>query len=276
MPDTAVLAVTPRTTHAPAGPRSAATATTQVVVLTARCARLAVRHVDGLVTALVLPVVILAVFVWLFGGAVRADGRYVDDVVPGIVAICAGFGAGTTAVSVCQDLVGGTVDRLRTLDVGGPALLAAHVGVAVARNLVSSVLVVVVALALGFRPHAGAAGWFVAALVVTAYLTAITWVAACLGMLARSAEGAGGATMGLMFFAYPSSAVVPVDTLPAWLQGFAGHQPVTPVVDGLRALLHGTPPSEVAGTVGTAFAWCAAIVAVAVLAAAVLFRRRTA
>jgi ABC-2 type transport system permease protein len=261
---------------APVVPRRAATPAEQVAVLTVRCARLAARHVDGLVTALVLPVVILAVFVWLFGGAVRSDGRYVDDVVPGIVAICAGFGAGTTAVSVCQDLVGGTVDRLRTLDVGGAALLTAHVAVAVARNLVSSAIVVVVALALGFRPRAGLAGWLVAALVVTAYVTAITWVAACLGILARSAEGAGGATMGLMFFAYPSSAVVPVHTLPTWLQGFAGHQPVTPVVDAVRALLHGTPPSEVAGTVGTALAWCGAIVGVCVVVGAVLFRRRTA
>lgn len=258
------------------GPSRGTGAPTALTVLTGRCTRLALRTVDGLITALVLPVVILLVFVELFGGAIdtRSAVSYATFVVPGVIAVAAGFGVGTTAVTVCSDLTSGIVDRLRTLDVGGPTLLAAHVLTSVARSLVSTALVVLAGLAVGFRPHAGPLGWLLAAAVLTAYLHALTWVAACAGAAAGSVEAASGATFALMFLAYPSSAVVPVASLPGWLQGFAAHQPVTPVVDAVRALLGGAPVGDVAGTVGTAFAWCAAITAVAITLSGTLVARR--
>ncbi|MFN8077317.1 MAG: ABC transporter permease [Kineosporiaceae bacterium] len=249
---------------------------TTLAVLTGRSARLGLRSVDGLITALVLPVVILLVFVELFGGALdtRSTSSYATFVVPGIIAITAGFGVGTSAVTVCQDVTSGVIDRLRTLDVGAGALLASHVATAVARNLASTALVVLAGLAVGFRPHAGIGAWLLAGLVLTAYLHALTWVAACAGAAARSVEAAGGATFALMFLAYPSSAVVPVETMPGWLQGFAAHQPVTPVVDSVRGLLTGAPMGEVTGTLVTALAWCAAIAVVAGGVSRVVLARR--
>jgi ABC-2 type transport system permease protein len=169
-------------------------------------------------------------------------------------------------------MAGGIIDRLRAMDVRGPALLAGHVAASVLRNLVSTALVLAVGLAIGFRPHATALDWLGAAGVLLAFVLAVSWLAAAIGLLARSPEGANGATFVLMFVPYASSAFVPVATMPAWLQGFAGHQPVTPVIETLRGLLLGTP---VGSQPWVALAWCAGLTAVSVALAAVLFRRRT-
>jgi ABC-2 type transport system permease protein len=242
------------------------------LTLASRSVRLSLRTVDALLTALFLPVVLMLVFVYLFGGALRTGGPYVTYVVPGVILLCATFGSATTAVSVSSDMAGGIIDRLRAMDVRGPALLAGHVAASVLRNLASTVLVLAVGLAIGFRPHATALDWLGAAGVLLAFVLAVSWLAAAIGLLARSPEGANGATFVLMFVPYASSAFVPVATMPDWLQGFAGHQPVTPVIETLRGLLLGTP---VGSQPWVALAWCAGLMAVSVALAAVLFRRRT-
>ena len=237
-----------------------------------RCLRLSSRNVDALVTALALPIVLMLLFVELFGGAIDTGGDYVTYVVPGVLLLCAAFGSATTAVSVTSDLTGGIVDRLRSMDVGGPAMLAGHVVATVLRNAVSTVLVVGVALLIGFRPHAGVLDWVAAAAVLAAFVCAASWLAAALGLVARSPEAANGLTFLVIFLPYPSSAFVPIDTMPSWLQGFAHHQPVTPVVETLRGLLLGTP---IGSSAVEALAWCGGITLVAVACSSVLFRRRT-
>jgi ABC-2 type transport system permease protein len=241
------------------------------VVLAGRAVRLSRRTPDALIMALALPVILMLLFVVLFGGAVQTGGAYVQYVVPGVLVLAATFGAGTTAVAVAIDLERGVVDRLRSLDVHGGAVLAGHVASTLLRSLVSSVLVVGVALALGFRPAAGVSDWVLAAAVLAAFVTAIAWLAAVLGLLAGSAEGAGGLAFFVSFLPYLSSAFVPVATLPDWLQGVAGHQPVTTVVDALRALLLGRPVGSLAIE---ALVECALVVAVCVPLAGVLFARR--
>jgi ABC-2 type transport system permease protein len=193
--------------------------------------------------------------------------------VPGVLLLCAGFGAATTAVSVSQDMTGGYVDRLRAMDVGGAGVLAGHVAASVVRNLVSTALVLAVAVGIGFRPTAGPLGWLGAAGVLVAFLVAVSWFSAAIGLLARSPEAAGGFTFVVTFLPYPSSAFVPVETMPSWLQGFATHQPVTSVIESLRGLLLGMPVGTAAWE---ALAWSAGIVAVSVAAAGVLFARRAA
>src|SRR3954471_314129 len=242
------------------------------LTMSGRSIRLSMRHLDALITALLLPVMLMLMFVELFGGAIRTGaGSYVTYVVPGVILLCAGFGSATTAVTVSQDMTGGIVDRLRSMDVGGPAVLAGHVAASVVRNAASTLLVLAVALLIGFRPEAGAFEWLAAAGVLLAYVLAISSLAAALGLLAASPEAANGITFVLMFLPYASSAFVPVATMPSWLQGFAAHQPITPVVETLRGLLLGGPTEA-----PTALAWCAAILAVSVAASGALFRRRTA
>jgi ABC-2 type transport system permease protein len=130
-----------------------------------------------------------------------------------------------------------------------------------------------VALALGFDPHAGALQWLAAIGVLLAFVLALSWLSAAIGLLAGSPEAANGFSFFVMFLPYASSAFVPVDTMPSWLQGFAGHQPVTPVVDTLRGLLLDQP---VGAAWWQALLWCGGIAAISVVASAALFGRRSA
>lgn len=240
--------------------------------LAGRSLRISSRQPDVLIGALMLPVMLMLIFVYFFGGAIDTGTAYVTYVVPGAMLLCAGFGAANTAVSVATDMKEGVIDRFRSLDIGGVPILAGHVAASVLRNLVSTGLVLAVALAIGFRPRASLSGFLAAAALLVAYITAISWLAATLGLLAGTPEAAGGFTFLMMFLPYPSSAFVPIDTMPGWLHGFADHQPLTPVIESLRALLlaqpHGRRP-------WVALAWCAAIGVVSVALAAVLFERRT-
>jgi ABC-2 type transport system permease protein len=241
------------------------------LTMAGRSLRISARQVDGLITALVLPVLLMLMFVELFGGAIDTGTKYVTYVVPGLMLVCAGYSSGLTAGSVSRDMTGGIIDRLRSMDVRATAVLGGHVAASVARNAASAVLVLAVALVLGFHPHAGAVEWLAAAGVLLAFVTAISWLSATLGLLADSPDAATGLTMIIMFLPYASSAFVPVHTMPAWLHGFAEHQPITPVTETLRGLLLGTP---VGSQAWVALAWCAGITVASIALAHILFARR--
>jgi ABC-2 type transport system permease protein len=242
------------------------------LTMSGRCLRLSRRNPEALLTSLMLPIMLMLMFVYLFGGAIETGTKYATYVVPGLLLLCAGYGASITAVSVSSDLTGGIVDRFRSLDVGGAAVLAGHVTASVVRNAASTVIVLGVGLAIGFRPHASLLEWVAAAGVLLVFVLALSWFAAVIGLLARSPEGANGFTFFVMFLPYPSSAFVPVDTMPSWVQGFAEHQPVTPVIETIRSLLLGTPAGS---SPWQALAWCAGILVVSITLASVLFRGRT-
>lgn len=246
--------------------------TATALTMTGRSLRISRRSPDALIAALMLPVMLMLIFVYFFGGAIDTGTEYVTYVVPGAMLLCAGFGAASTAVSVADDMKNGIIDRFRSLDVGGVPVLAGHVAASVVRNLLSTTLVLLVALAIGFRPSGGPLALLAAAWLLVAYITAISWLAAALGLLAKTPEAAGGFTFLMMFLPYPSSAFVPIDTMPSWLHGFAGHQPLTPVIESLRALLLDQPAGD---TPWTALAWCAGITALALTLAVTLFRVRT-
>jgi ABC-2 type transport system permease protein len=256
-----------------AAPAAAPYAAVDSLTMVARSLRLARRNLDALLTSLMLPIMLMLLFVYLFGGAIDTGTRYVTYVVPGVILLCAGFGSSTTAVSVCQDMAGGIVDRFRSLDVGGTAILTGHVAASVVRNLASTVLVLGVAFAIGFRPHAGPLDWLAAAGVLLLFILAISWLSAAVGLLAKTPEAAGGFGFFIMFLPYPSSAFVPIDTMPTWIHGFADNQPATPVIETLRGLLLDT---GVGNSPWLALAWCGGILVASVLLSSVLFRRRTA
>jgi ABC-2 type transport system permease protein len=254
-------------------PTRSTSAIGDALTMIGRCLRLTRRNPEALLTSLLLPVVLMLMFVYLFGGAIHTGTAYVTYVVPGVLLLCAGFGASVTAVSVSHDMTGGIVDRFRSMDLGGASVLAGHVTASVARNVASTVLVVGVAFLIGFRPHAGALDWLAAAGMLLVFVLALSWLSAAVGVLAKSPEAANGFTFLVAFLPYPSSAFVPIDTMPSWIRGFAENQPVTPVIETLRGLLLGTP-------LGTnpwrALAWCGGILVVSVVLAGTLFRRPTA
>ncbi|MDQ1714117.1 MAG: type transport system permease protein [Frankiaceae bacterium] len=241
-------------------------------VLAGRCARISSRNLDAVIMSVMLPVMLLLMFVYLFGGALNTGGRYLTYVIPGVLLLCAGFGAATTAVTVSQDMTSGIMDRLRSMNVSAPAFLSGHVAASVARNAMATVCVSAVAVAIGFRTSSGAAQLLLAIGVLAAYVVAISWLAAAAGLLAKTPESANGFTFLFMFLPYASSAFVPISTMPTWLQGFARNQPVTPLVETMRGLLVGTPVGNapVRGAL-----WCVGLLIVSVAGSGVLFRRRT-
>ncbi|MFI6478826.1 ABC transporter permease [Nonomuraea sp. NPDC050663] len=242
----------------------------EVLVMARRSVRLSLRAGDALITALALPIMMMLLFVYFFGGAIETGGPYVQHVVPGVLVLCAAYGAGTTAMSVANDMAEAVMDRLRSLDVSATALLGGHVAASVARNLAATVLVFAVAFAIGFRPVAAPGDWLLAAALITAFVTAMSWVAAAIGLLAKTPEAASGYAFVFAFLPYPSSAFVPVETMPGWLQAFAAGQPLTQVIDSMRALLL----DGSATVLGAAFVWCAALGLAGVAAAAALYRLR--
>lgn len=254
------------------GLRASAGLLTPALTMTGRCVRLSRRDIDAVITSMMLPVMLMLVFVYFFGGAISTGTEYVNYVAPGILVLCAAFGSAGTAVRVSQDMKGGIIDRFRSLDVGGTSILAGHVVASTVRNLFSTALVLGVGLLIGFRPSASPAGWLAAGGVLVAFLVALSWLSAAVGLLAKTPEAAAGFTFFMMFLPYPSSAFVRIETMPGWLHGFADHQPVTPLIESLRGLLH---DQAVGSAPWLALAWCGGILTVAVALSGVLFRVRT-
>ncbi|HSK55920.1 MAG TPA: ABC transporter permease [Jiangellales bacterium] len=249
------------------------TALSDVAAMTGRTLRITVRQPENLLLGVVLPVMITLVFVTAFGGAIEAatGGEYITYVVPGVILLCAGYGAANTAVGLVTDAGGPFLDRFRSLPVAPSSLLWAHGQVSLVRNLTSTAVVVTVALLLGFRSAAGPTAWLAVVGLVTAYVAAISAVAVFIGVVVRSAEAAGGFAFAMLFLPYVSSAFVPVRTLPSWLAPVAEHQPVTPTTEAIRSLLQGTP---VGSHAWTALAWTTTVTVVFATAAAWVFRRR--
>jgi ABC-2 type transport system permease protein len=245
------------------------TALTDVFAMVDREFRRTVRSVDALVTALMIPVSILLVFVVVFGGAIQRDGDYIEYVVPGILILCTGFGSAATAVAVAQDMKSGTINRFKTLPIFGPSVLIGHVVASVIRNLFASILVVAVAFLLGFRSGAGVGEWLLAAGFLALVILAFTWLA-CLGGLLLSVDAAGSINFVFLFLPYVSSGFVETSTMPGWLQGFAKHQPFTPIIETLRGLLTDAP---VGSNGWQAMAWLGAILIASYVGATAVYRR---
>ena len=167
----------------------------------------------------------------------------------------------------------GVIDRFRTMPIRSSAVITGHVVASLARNLVATAVVIVVALVVGFRPSAGPLGWLAAIVLVSLWILAITWLFAALGLVAGSVEAAGNYGFALLFLPYLSSAFVPTETMPAGLRWIADHQPITPLIESIRGLLLGT---ELGNEPSWAVGWCLLIMIAAMLWAGHLFRSRSA
>ena len=230
-----------------------------------------VRTPDALVMAIALPVVLMLLFTFVFGGALESDGSYVNYVVPGIILLCAGFGASSVATDVASDMTTGVIDRFRTMPLRASAIITGHVIASLVRNLVATAVVIGVAIAVGFRPTATPLEWIALLGLIAVYILAITYLFAGIGLAASSPEAAGGYGFILMFLPYLSSAFVPVDTMPAWLQWIAENQPLTPIIETIRGLLLGT---ELGSSPAWAIGWCGLILTIAIVWSTMLFRSR--
>ncbi|MEN5074557.1 ABC transporter permease [Isoptericola cucumis] len=271
---TTTLAPGARTAPATTRTRAVRAPLRDVATMTRREARRSLRSVDGLITAFALPVLIMSAFVVVFGGAISGGtgGEYIDYVVPGVLIMCLGMNSATAAIGVAQDMTTGTIDRFKTLPIFSLSALWGHVIASVVRNLASAAVVVLVALAYGFRPGADLGDWLgFAGFAVLAVVT-FTWICVVFGLV-LSVEASMSVSMIFLFVPYLSSGFVPVDTMPEWLHGFAQHQPFTPIIESVRGLLMGAPD---ASTIVTACVWLVGFLVASVVVGGVLYRRRTA
>ncbi|GIP38164.1 transport permease protein [Paenibacillus sp. J31TS4] len=250
--------------------KSASLAVTNAVFI-GRSLRLSLRNPEALIMAILLPILLMLMFTYVFGGAIDPSGQYVHYVVPGIILLCAGFGSSSTAVDVTQDMTNGIIDRFRTMPISSVCVITGHVVASLARNLLATFLVIGVALLVGFRPTASLWEWLAALGVIVLFILTFTWLFAAIGLVTGSPAAAGSYGFALLFLPYLSSAFVPVSTMPGWLQGVASRQPITPVIETIRGLLTGTPIHNQAWW---AVGWCAAILLVALVWSWAAFRRR--
>lgn len=255
---------------------SARHAVSDTLVLTGRSLTHVLRSPDTIFTTALMPVAFLLLFVYVFGGAIDTGsgpgaGGYVDYLLPGILLITVASGVAYTAYRLFLDLQGGIVDRFRSMPIARSAVLWAHVLTSVVANLASLVLVVLVALVMGFRSGAGPGAWLAVTGIMLLFTLALTWLAVVPGLTAGSVEGASAFSYPLIFLPFLSSAFVPTASMPGPVRWFAEHQPVTAIVDAVRALLDERPVGD---DLGTALAWTTGLLVVAVVAAVLTYRRK--
>jgi ABC-2 type transport system permease protein len=230
------------------------------------------RNLESLLLGFILPIIVLLMFVYVFGGAIdTGDMAYINYVVPGVIILAAGYGAARTAESVSLDLSVGLIDRFRTLPIQSASVLTGHVVTSVVRNLLSTGLVIATALLIGFHPIADPLAWLAALGILLLTILAISWLGVIVGLTARSVEGASAFSFFLLFTPYISSAFVRAETMPNVLQFIAENQPYTHVIETIRALTTGSP----IGRHGwLALAWTGSITAVSYAVAVSLFKRK--
>ena len=243
-------------------------------VLTGRSLRHILRSPDTIITTAVMPIAMLLMFVYVFGGAIDTgpgSGPYVNYLLPGILLITIASGISYTAFRLFQDMQGGIVERFRSMPIARSSVLWAHVLTSLVANLMSLVIVLGVAVLMGFRTEVGVLPWLAVAGILILFTLARTWIAVIPGLTARSVDGASAFSYPLIFLPFLSSAFVPTATMPGPLRWFAEHQPVTSIVNTIRSLLAGQP---VGSDIWVALGWCVGILIVAYLVAAAIYRRK--
>ncbi|HEX7716009.1 MAG TPA: ABC transporter permease [Marmoricola sp.] len=243
-------------------------------VLTGRSLRHIARSPDTIITTAIMPIAFMLMFVYVFGGAIDTGSqKYVSYQLPGILLITVASGISYTAYRLFLDLQSGIFSRFQSMPIARSAVLWAHVLTSLVANLVSLVVVFLVALLLGFRSGAGVVAWLTVAGMLVLFTLALTWLAVVPGLTAKTVDGASAFSYPLIFLPFVSSAFVPTDTMPGPVRAFAEHQPVTSIVDTIRELFAG---QTVGSDLWVALAWCLGILVVAYAFAMSIYRRKTA
>jgi ABC-2 type transport system permease protein len=233
-----------------------------IAVLLGRSLRHIGRSPDTIITTAITPIAMMLIFVYVFGGAIETggDGEYVDYMLPGILLITIASGIAYTAYRLFLDMQSGIFERFQSMPIARSSVLWAHVLTSLVANLISLVVVVVVAVIMGFRSGAGVLDWLGVAGILVLFTMALTWLAVIAGLKASSVEGASAFAYPLLFLPFVSSAFVPTDSMPGPVAAFAENQPVTSIVNAIRGLFEEQPLGD---DLWIALAWCVGLVAVA-------------
>jgi ABC-2 type transport system permease protein len=243
-------------------------------LLTGRSLRHISRSPDTIVTTTVMPIAFMLMFVYVFGGSISVgSGSYVNYLLPGILLITIASSVAYTAFRLFLDMQSGIVERFQSMPISRSAVLWAHVLTSLVACVVSVVVVVLVALLLGFRSGAGVLAWLAVAGILTVFTLALTWFAVVAGLTAKSVDGASAFSYPIIFLPFVSSAFVLTATMPGPLRAFAENQPVTPIVNAIRDLYS---QQHVSTDIWVALAWCLGILVIAYTAAMLTYRRKIA
>jgi ABC-2 type transport system permease protein len=241
-------------------------------VLTGRSLRHIACSPDTIITTVITPIAMLLLFVYVFGGAINSGSdSYVTYLLPGILLITIASGIAYTALRLFLDMQSGIFERFQSMPIARSSVLWAHVLTSLVAILVSVVVVVLVALLMGFRSPAGVLAWLAVAGILILFTLALTWLAVIAGLTAKSVDGASAFAYPLIFLPFISSAFVPTDTMPGPVRAFAENQPVTSIVNAIRDLFTQQP---VGTDIWIAVAWCVGILIAAYLFAMATYRRR--
>ena len=241
-------------------------------VLLGRTLRHITRSPDTIITTLIMPIAFLLLFVYVFGGAINTGTHsYVKYLLPGILLMTVASGIAYTAYRLYQDKNNGIFERFQSMPIARSAVLWAHVLTSLVANMISLVVVVLVALLMGFRSGASPLAWLAITGIMILFTLALTWVAIIPGLTASTPDGASAFSYPLIFLPFLSSAFVPTHTMPGPVRAFAEHQPVTSIVNTIRNLFAQQP---VGTGIWTALAWCFGILVIAYLAANAIYRRQ--
>ncbi|MGY2023217.1 ABC transporter permease [Nocardia gipuzkoensis] len=241
-------------------------------LLLGRSLRHITRSADTIITTTIMPIAFMLLFVYVFGGAIDSGSDcYVQYLLPGILLITIASGIAYTAFRLFLDMKSGIFERFQSMPIARSSVLWAHVLTSLVANLISLVVVVLVALLMGFRSGAGILAWLAVAGILILFTLALTWIAVIPGLSAKTPDGASAFSYPLIFLPFISSAFVPTDTMPGPLRAFAENQPVTSIIDAIRNLFTEQP---VGSDIWIALGWCVGILAVAYLFAMTTYRRK--
>ncbi|MGW0516155.1 ABC transporter permease [Crossiella sp. NPDC003009] len=230
-----------------------------------------VRNPMALFSAILFPIIMMFLFVYVFGGAFSVGAKYVDYATPGLIMMTVGYGVGATAVAVHADMATGVINRFRVMDVSRGAVLTGHVVASTLRSMVAIAVIIGVALLMGFRPSAGFADWLAAIGLIVLTVVAIGWVTTALGLAAKTPESANFSIFPLVMLPFLSSAFVPSEKMGPGVREFAEYQPFTSIIETLRGLLTGTVATS---TAVTAVAWCVGLMLLGYFWARATFSKR--
>ena len=243
-------------------------------VMTGRMLRHVTRSVDTIITVTIMPIAFMLLFVYVFGGAIQTGtDNYVNYLLPGILLIAIASGISYTAYRLFIDLQSGIFERFHSMPIARSSVLWGHVLTSLVSNAISVVVIILVALVMGFRSSAGVPAWLAVAGILALFTLALTWLAVIAGLSAHSTDGAGAFSYPLIFLPFVSSAFVPTASMPGPVRAFAENQPVTSMVNTIRALFMQQP---VGSEIWVALGWCVAILVIAYLFAMRAYRRKIA
>ncbi|MCG7381192.1 ABC transporter permease [Paenibacillus sp. ACRRY] len=241
-------------------------------VMLGRSLRHILRSMDTIITVTIMPIAFMLLFVYVFGGAIQTGtDNYVNYLLPGILLIAIASGISYTAYRLFIDVQRGIFERFHSMPISRSTLLWGHVLTSLVSNAISVVVIILVALVMGFRSPAGILSWLGVAGILVLFTLALTWVAAIAGLSAKSVDGASAFSYPIIFLPFISSAFVPTESMPSVVRVFAENQPVTSIVEAIRALLLDQP---VGNEIWVALAWCVGVLLVAYIIAMRVYNKR--